>query len=282
METIPAREPRAIFKYQKRYLYLELTLSLIAIITLIVSWIPTLFTQLAYGMILPSALKAAFFLTCTVILAIAFFFLILKEIRKIEIIITDERLIIKNSYKLKVILFSEITSIKFISLPLHRGFLQIRSPNTSMAIPLYIENMEGLVQAIATGLVRYGSLDIFDKKVIADINVAANIYKCSNQRARHALFPLLCASMILFFFSMIVSIHFWGIGFIQLLFWSCTSIFVPPLIFVCSDITLNSKMRKAITTQTATESSQSTYLTVSIVVFLCYFFMGWLFKSMIY
>lgn len=272
-------EHSSIFKYQKRYIYLELIITAISAILLISVWTPSIYTGISYGVIVPSALRAALVVTCTLAVFIFLIRFIHKEIQKTDLIITDERFIIKTPYSMKSVIFSQITSVSFIRYPLHHGFLRITSDERNLSIPLYIENLEAFVQTFATGLVRYGNAEVIDRECINSLKDASRICTTAYQRSRHAYRPLFMASLLLLTFNLLVGNNFWGLPFFKLLFWCGSTWILPVMFYIISDQYLNLLVRRAIKTNAPLPSPETIYTFVLFCMTLVYFTLGWFFKS---
>jgi hypothetical protein len=265
----------------KRYIYLELIITAISAIVLISVWSPTIYTRISYGLIVPSALKAAIIVTATLAGFIFLSLFIHKEIQKTDLIITDERLVIKNPYSIKSVIFSHINSVSFVRYPLHHGFLRISSEEQKLSIPLYIENIEEFVQTFATGLVRYGHSEVIDKECISSLKDASKICSSSYLRSRHAFTPLFLASSVLLLFNLIVGNNFWELSFFKLLFWCGSSWILPVIYYIISDQYLNHLVKRAISKNSVLPSSETVYYYVLFYVLLIYFGFGWFFNSAI-
>jgi hypothetical protein len=269
------------FKFQKRYIYIELIITAITAIVLISVWSPTIYTKIAYGVIVPSAVRAATFVTFTLIMIILLGSYILKEILKIEFIITDERLIAKSPYRIKSIQFSQITSVSFVRFPLHNGFLKITSAEQNVSIPLYLEDLEEFVQSFATSLVRYGNADALDKECITSLKESSRICSTSYKRAQGAFKPIFLASTFLLFFNLFVGNNYWQLTFFNQLFWCGSSWLLPVIFYIISDQYLNHIVKHAIKMNSPLPRSESVYYYVLFYMVLIYFVSGWFFVSAI-
>jgi hypothetical protein len=269
------------FKYQKRYIYIELIITAISAIVLISVWSPTIYTKIGYGIIVPSAVRAATFVTLTLTMIILLALYIQKEILKIEFIITDERLIVKSPYRMKSILYSQITSVSLVRFPLHNGFLKITSTEQDLSIPLYIEDMEEFVQSFATGLVRYGNAEVLDRECITSLKETSKISSTSYRRAQNAFKPIFLASMFLLLFNLFVGNNYWQLTFFKQLFWCGSSWLLPVIFYIISDQYLNHLVKHAIKTNSPLPKPESVYYYVLFYMVLIYFTSGWLFVSAI-
>lgn len=272
-------ETNFVFKFQKRYIYVELIITAIAAILLFSVWSPTIYAKITYGIIVPSALRAALVVTSTIAASIFLIKFFHKEILKTDIIITDERLVIKNPYSIKTILFSEITSVEYQKMPLHNGFLKITTGEKTIHLPLYIEDMEEFIQTFATGLVRYGRSEIIDRECITILKDTSKICSTSYHRSQNAFTPLLLGSTFLLIFNLIVAINFWGLSFFKLLFWCSTSWLLPVIFYIISDQYLNHLVKKSIKENALIPQARNAYCYVLFHIVLIYFAIGWFFAS---
>lgn len=272
-------ETNFVFKFQKRYIYVELIITAVTAILLFSVWSPTFYAKVNYGIIVPSAFRAALIVTSTIVASIFLIKFFHKEILKTDIIITDERLIIKNPYNIKTIIFSEITSVEYLKVPLHNGFLKLSSGGKTIRIPLYIENMEEFVQAFATGLVRYGRSDVIDRECITILKETSQICTSSYQRAQNAFTPLFTGSTLLLAFNLIVAVNFWELSFFKLLFWCSTSWLLPVIFYIIADQYLNHLVKKSVKTNTLQPEPRGVYSYVLFYIVLIYFTLGWFFAS---
>jgi hypothetical protein len=232
-----------------------------------------------YGIIVPSAFRAALFVTSTIVAAIFLVKFFHKEILKTDIIITDERLIIKNPYNIKTVTFSEITSVEYLKVPLHNGFLKITTNDNTIRIPLYIDDMEEFVQAFATGLVRFGGSEVIDRECITILKEVSQICSTSYNRAQNAFLPLFLGSILLLVFNLVVALNFWELTFLKLLFWSSTSWLLPVIFYIISDQYLNHQVKKSFKEKTLMPEAINAYCYVLFFILLIYFTLGWLFTS---
>jgi hypothetical protein len=272
-------ETTFIFKYQKRYIYVELIITAVTAILLFSVWSPTIYAKITYGIIVPSALRAALIVSSTIAASIFLIKFFHKEILKTDIIITDERLVIKNPYSIKTVLFSKITSVAYLKMPLHNGFLKITTNDKTIRLPLYIENLEEFVQAFATGLVRYGHSDVLDRECITILKDTSRICSSAYLRAQNAFTPLFLASSLLLVFNLIVAINFWDLSFFKLLFWCSTSWLLPVIFYIISDQYLNHLVKKAVTATAPLPEARNAYYFVLFHMVLIYFTLGWFFAS---
>ncbi len=272
-------ETNYVFKFQKRYIYVELIITAVTAILLFSVWSPTIYAKVTYGIIVPSAFRAALIVTSTIIASIFLIKFFHNEILKTDIIITDERLIIKNPYNIKTVIFSEITSVEYIKVPLHNGFLKITSSEKTIRLPLFIEDMEEFVQALATGLVRYGHSEVIDRECLTILKDTSKICTSSYHRAQKAFTPLFLGSTCLLIFNLIVAINFWGLSFFKLLFWCSTSWLLPVIFYIISDQYLNLLVKKSVKTNTRMPNALDVYCFVLFHIVLVYFVLGWFFAS---
>ncbi|HEX2956080.1 MAG TPA: hypothetical protein VHO70_04590 [Chitinispirillaceae bacterium] len=272
-------ETNFVFKFQKRYIYAELVITAISAILLFSVWSPTIYAKITYGIIVPSALRAALVVTSTIAASIFLIHFFHKEILKTDIIITDERLIIKNPYSIKSILFSEIASVEYVKIPLYNGFLKIVTHGKTIKLPLYIENMEEFVQTFATGLVRYGRSEVIDRECITILKDASRICSSSYVRSQKAFEPLFLASMLLLIFNLIVATNFWCLSFFKLLFWCSTSWLLPVIFYIISDQYLNYLVKRAGSADKPLPEARNAYCFVLFYMVLIYFTLGWFFVS---
>jgi hypothetical protein len=274
-----ATETNLIFKYQKRYIYVELIITAITAILLFSVWSPNFYAKVTYGIFVPSAFRAALFVTSTIIAVIFLVKFFHKEILKTDIIITDERLIIKTPYNIKTVTFSEITSVEYLKVSLHNGFLKITTGDKTIRIPLYIDDMEEFVQAFATGLVRFGGSEVIDRECITILKEVSQICSTSYNRAQNAFVPLFLGSILLLVFNLIVALNFWELSFIKLLFWCSTSWLLPVIFYIISDQYLNHLVKKSVKEKTMMPEAINTYCYVLFFIVLIYFTLGWFFTS---
>lgn len=261
-----------IFRLQQRFIYLEM-LFLCTIASLcIISWFPSIFSILVYEMIIKSALKAAVFLNFTALVIFLLYKHIKKEMYQYTIMFSDDQIIKRGFFETTAIHFSEITGVKYVRLPLIKGYLEITTNSKPLIIWLYIENPAAFVSLLQTKL----SLNISDKYLNEDLSVFHDSYK----RSVSAFYPLTSISLLTFFINVIISIKFWDLALIPILLFAMTGLILPIIAYTIADIKLNCSIRNLLRSDSAViPDSRMEYLFSSFLIFIFYLLLGIFFKA---
>lgn len=267
-----------VFKLQPRFLYLEiLFLSAIAVL-FIISWFPSVFSLLAYEMIIRSALRAAMFLNCTAVVLFLLYRHLKSELRRFSVVLTEDQIIksgISGSNKIRL---SDITSIKYVRIPLLRGFLKLSTNDNTMRIPLFIEDQSQLLISLNKKV--SGQFKICD--IVSDTTLLQDlaVFKDSSNRSLNVFPALIGISLSMFTLSTFIAIEFWDLALIPLLLFAMTSLLLPLLGYAIADYKISQSVRNFFRTDTATIHNTATeYLYSGLLIFFLYLSLGILFKA---
>jgi hypothetical protein len=271
-------QDRLSFTVQKRFLYPEIILlSLIGVI-FIFSWFPAIFSILAYGALIQSALRAATYLNATAIALLLLYHFVKKELRKIEVVFMDERLILKTAYKVTTIRISEITNLRYKKIPFLKGLITVIAKDASIAVPLCIENCKEFTSTLMNVLTDLNKTDVFDmnsnRLLLEDVTVFQNSYN----RLKPAFYPLIGISISIFFVNILIASIIWNLALIPLLLWSITGAYFPVIAYAIADWNINRKIKLTGKENYADDFSVE-YLFSGLLIFTLYLITGIFFKA---
>lgn len=271
-------ESRKTFRFQKRFLYIEILFLSAVSIFLIASWLPTILTYIVYDMVVTSALRAALYLDITAAAGIFLFFVIKKEVMKTEFILTTDRLIRKSPYRITVVRFSEIVSISFIPAPLIRGFFRIKTTQSSLRIPLYLDNMTDFVDSLSTLLQISAGVTLNNME---SARTRAIVYRNSYQRSLRAFYPLFAVTIMTVVGNAFIAGKLWELPLVPILFWAMCGLAFPLFAYFLADSSINRRCRKHPVSGTASYLSPAhDYLQYGLLVGILYLISGILFRSL--
>ena len=273
-------ETRSTFRFQQRFLFLELPLICVIIAILILSWLPYMVSFISFDSIVRSAMRATLYLNITVFSLYFFFRLIKRELRKTEFIITNERLIKKTTYNISVVPLAEIISIRFVPIPLLRGYLQIKTSKSRILVPLFIENLTGFAKKLQINSVNCGKKDVFGNSFKLFHKMSA-IYDLAYRRSVSIFYPLIGISLFSIIVNLIIAGKLWSMPLIPLLLWTMCGLAFPLLALLLSNWRINEHLLKNLTSDTESIAHlyRSEYLLGGLLIFFLYLFFGIFFRT---
>jgi len=235
---------------------------------------PTILYIFLYGEPYGPALKAASYLTGTSVMALVLLFLVRREIRGSQVVLTDEGIIRKSPYKVITVGYEAFTSVTYKKVPGIRGYLRIGAEGGTLRIPLLMENASGLIGDLVRVLDNVNNRCM--KPADADrLRIEARRADEAHGRARKATGPLACALLTTVFFNLYVSVYHWDLMMSSVIAWGLIGFFFPLFAFYLAEHRYISETGLS----GNTSRKKPDYLFYGFITFIIYCISGILFRN---
>jgi hypothetical protein len=279
MAKTQTSESDDIYDYQRRFIFAETSVLSLFTATLLISWFPNIFSYIAFGVIIPNAIKAATYLSVTLFSLLFLLSFLKKELKNSKIILTDELVVKKKPYKITHVPFAEITGISIKRLPLLCSFLIINA-KSRLVIPFIVADMTGLIDRIQTRLIENGKFNVNGTKIDqlkTDAAIHDFLYKISLKA-----FPFVRRAMFLScLIGIIIAYEYWEMAYLPVLLWGVAGLFFPPIAYSLACFFVKQKIKKAEPGKNTGYGPDfsSEFYAASLIAFVLYIIAGILFKT---
>ncbi|HON12443.1 MAG TPA: hypothetical protein PLE24_16385 [Chitinispirillaceae bacterium] len=273
-------DTRKIFRLQRRFLYTEVIFTAVVAGVFVLSWIPSLLSFVTYGIIIGSALRAAIYLNSTIAALLFFMFFLKRELRRVEYIVTDDRIIRKSPYRISLIRFTDVLRINFIKIFPSKGFLVLYSNDGSIKVPLYLEELDIFLETLRKNLEVSGKASVLDLTGFRKAEGKSAVYMKAYRRSLDAFFPLIGFSFLVFAANFLIAEEFWGMDMVRQLFWAVIGLFFPVCAYAVYDWHLNhmSSSDASVNDSLISDNGRGWYYYYVFFSLVCYFLSGIFFR----
>lgn len=273
-------DTRKIFRLQRRFLYTEVIFTAVVAGVFVLSWIPSLLSFVTYGIVIGSALRAAIYVNSTIAALLFFLFFFKRELRRVEYIITDDRIIRKSPYKISLIRFTDVLRIKLVKTFPSRGFLVLYSNDGSIKVPLYLEELDIFLETLRKNLEAFGKASALDLTGFRKAEGNSAVYMKAYRRSLDAFFPLIGFSFLVFAANFLIAEVFWGMDMVRQLLWAVIGLFFPVCAYAVCDWHLNhmSSSGASVKDSSISDNGRDGYFYYGFFSLVCYFLSGILFR----
>lgn len=272
------------YTYPDQFLYPETILNTLIGITITLAVIPALVSLLNYGTILPSALRAAIFLSITALSLLLFMLTIKKEIRNTTFTLTPSNIIHTTASRRKSLELSKVTALSLIRFPWGGGVIILESAHTRFTLSLFINGIAQLTASLQQRLAQAGAATGTTEEAWNRIHWSSNCSQEVTNRAQHAFKPLQQSMAIASVISLFVGIFFWDMPIIPLLLWTLSGPLFPLGSYLFADILLR---RAYATNRFSDEPLRSSgnqryiHIAAALAALLIYLVFGIVYKAMV-
>ncbi len=275
---------RRLYTLPSRFIYFELLIYILIFCLFVFGWFPSIVSILRYGIVLPSAQRAAVFLNITAVLLFLFYLFVKREMRLVAFILTDDSLIFKTSQGSNKISFPEIRSVSFKRFSVFGGFLIVNSYDETISIPMMLLKISDLIERLEHAYRKAAGSSVVPDTMWRDIQKAGLISESAARRSTVAFKPLLSISGIIVPASVFIGALYWDMPAIPLLLLSVSSAIFPLCSYAVSDLIIRRHEAMCYDKNTITAERfdhEKVYVWTGLVSLLIYLFAGTIYKILI-
>lgn len=272
------------YKYPDQFLYPETILNTLIGTTITLAVIPALVSLLNYGTILPSALRAAIFLSVTAISLLLFMLTIKKEIRNSSFTLTPSHLTHTTASRRRKLDLAKVTALSLIRFPWGGGVIVLEGANTRFTLSLFIDGIAQLTATLQQHLTQTGATPGTTEETWNRIHWSSNCSQEVTNRTRRAFKPLQQSIAIISAINLSIGIFFWDMPIIPLLLWAISGPIFPLGSYLFADILLRrtyAATRFSDEQQHDSENQRHIHIAAALAALIIYLFFGTVYKAMV-
>lgn len=272
-ESLPQSAPgySRVYRLPQHPVYLEAVVFAVICALCIFALIPALISFLNYGTVLPSAKRAAFFLCLTALLVRILEMVIKRELGRVRFVLTEEALIRETSLRRRVLRFSAVDKLLFVSFPPAGGIVVLQGGGgQSLTVPLTLEHVDDLTRRIealvpvAVGGESGERADLWHR-----VHRGCAAAEAGRRRASVMRKPLLEAVTMIVAVNFLVGAIYWNMPVVPLLLWVVAGPLFPIAGYAGSDLFMKIRDRGRITPGNVKGLSFDEQRTVAVAAMLC-------------
>jgi hypothetical protein len=250
-------------------------------------WLPTVvLTLMFFDRIYAPLVRLSLVANLTVFFIALLFSMVLHEVCGTTVSVSEEGVVRKSPYKSARIYFENVTSFRYVKIPLLGGFGVIRVPSGSIRLPFLIERLDGCIEAVVRGLTASGKLDAFNTRNIQDFTLRAVANGLSVRRMERTIPMVSRMAVGAAAVSLLAAQVFWGLSFRLVLSWTISGAVFPVAGYLIAetllrrrDLRATSRDRASSSDSRPTREEAAVYWSVGVITAAVYAVAGIIIKT---
>jgi|GEM_PF-1693657 hypothetical protein len=282
------------FHYQSYIFAMAKNLPRISFGLILLCWIPPVLLYLAvFREFYMPLVRLSIVGSLTITFAALFLAMILNELCNTTYVVTDNSLIKKSPYKVKIVHFDRVIRFRYVKIPLLKGFGALMVSGGAIRLPFIIDRLPECIETIKQRLDAQAKEDLYDPLNLHAFQTKALAHEESVRRVLGALATLSKISIGFAIEGAFVAQVFWNAPLRWALCWALTGLIFPCAGYIIAEAWLNRKTVRAIETLGRASlhnddnddaqliDASNTYWTIGTVTVIVYIAAGIVFKNII-
>jgi hypothetical protein len=231
METV-FRPHRYLFAMAKK-------IPVVTAVGSLLCWLPTVvLTLLFFDHLYAPLVRLSLIANLTVFFLALLCSMVLHEVCGTTVSVSDDGVVRKSPYKSARIFFENVTSFRYVRIPVLGGFGLIKVPGGSITLPFLIDGLDGCIEAVVRGLAAFGKRDAFNTGNIEEFRLRAIANGLSVRRMERTIPALSRIAVGAAAVSLLAAEVFWGLSFRLVLSWTIAGAVFPIVGYLIAEMLL--------------------------------------------
>ncbi len=258
------------------------TLVFFSYLCIVICWLIPNLLQGPFLIFQAQLIRFAFYMSLTLLLILYLTRTVFITIRDTLYILSEDKLIKRNPFKMHVIPLSEVTAFRFIQIPLGFGFGYIKTSSKKLRLTFLIDNLVELIQLLEVYLSKENGQSIFKSSEIEAFKHQARIADFHLRETFTIIKPLTYLIFGFLILGTVTTFWFWRLPLLFAIAWIIFSVTVPCIGFLVAYTVITKAISRQLTQSgsIAPEFDTSRIYSFTALITACtYLLIGIIFKN---